>query len=553
MKIQKIFIMIVFFITLTKILTAGNHIKRVELSESLIKRDLTLIYQTAKQLDASLDFFHKEVKELFEKIMVDQYYIPTSREKKNFDSFWNAFFDLRVVLYSIYNTYDEREKVGLELQTKVDFLKHACKIYLVSPGVEVVYGAWGNSEIKRKLNEKRRNIPEGYFLTLENEVFSQFHEIQKEDEILFLFPKYSLNGVSVKDLFNNNSVNMNDETLDKLKLLVLKREESLLKYEKFIKNFQNWLTLKIQNLEYKFKDIIYRRLKKIETWIGDTKLKRRNADYHNGETLITLEQTYQLDAIMEPGDFGLSRTNWFLSNAFLPGFWPHSFLYVGDESKLQAYFDYDIETINYFYNKCLEENIFCSSFTEYLSTSTQTQKAWLDYIKMDSHEFKKIIIEAVSDGVVFSSARYTLLNDFIAVLRPRLSVLDKALSVLESFKSFGIEYDFDFDFRSDDKLVCSELLTKSYESDYANEKRGVDFNYDISKKEYYEIYMNKLILAPIKIVEKTFDENVLGKRPSQLEFVTFLKGVESEGGAVFESENLFYQTLTWPKWSFMQD
>ena len=38
---------------------------------------------------------------------------------------------------------------------------------------------------------------------------------------------------------------------------------------------------------------------------------------------------------LKPGDILVEHRNWYASNAFLPGFWPHGALYVGTESDLK--------------------------------------------------------------------------------------------------------------------------------------------------------------------------------------------------------------------------
>ena len=73
------------------------------------------------------------------------------------------------------------------------------------------------------------------------------------------------------------------------------------------------------------------------------------------------------------------------------------------------------------------------------------------------------VLEAVGEGVLFSPLEHAADADSLAVLRPRLSPADKAAALLRGFQYAGRPYDFDFDFRTDAALVCSELVYKAYE------------------------------------------------------------------------------------------
>ena len=53
---------------------------------------------------------------------------------------------------------------------------------------------------------------------------------------------------------------------------------------------------------------------------------------HRG--LISPEQLEDIRAELRPGDILVERRNWYISNSLLPGFWPHTALYLGSYEEL---------------------------------------------------------------------------------------------------------------------------------------------------------------------------------------------------------------------------
>jgi len=99
--------------------------------------------------------------------------------------------------------------------------------------------------------------------------------------------------------------------------------------------------------------------------------------------------------------------------------------------------------------------------------------------------------------------------DSLGVLRPRVSRSDKLAAVVEALAHLGKPYDYNFDFTSDNELVCSELIYKAFHAsaDIALEPEEVN---------------GRLLLSPNQMAIK-FDEE-LGSETEQLEFVLFLDG-----------------------------
>jgi hypothetical protein len=64
---------------------------------------------------------------------------------------------------------------------------------------------------------------------------------------------------------------------------------------------------------------------------------------------------------------------------------------------------------------------------------------------------------------VFNSLEHAVQKDYVVVLRPELPRSEVAAAIRRSLLFKGRPYDFDFDFASDDKLVCTELVYRAYD------------------------------------------------------------------------------------------
>src|SRR5690349_17497177 len=135
----------------------------------------------------------------------------------------------------------------------------------------------------------------------------------------------------------------------------------------------------------------YRASSAVSTLIGDTKIR----EPRHGEGLITPERVADLRPRLRPGDIIVERRNWYLSNAFLPGYWPHSALYVGSVSDLHALG---------------------------LDADPRVARHLAAFARPDGSGHLPAFIEAVSEGVVFTSLEHSIGEaDSVGVLRPRLT------------------------------------------------------------------------------------------------------------------------------------
>jgi hypothetical protein len=148
----------------------------------------------------------------------------------------------------------------------------------------------------------------------------------------------------------------------------------------------------------------------------------------------------RVQALLLPGDVLIVRKEYALTNYFLPGYWPHAALYLGDAAALHSLGLFDHENAK-------------PTWRELLELSGDPSSAF------DS----KKVLESMKDGVHVRSVDSPFSSDSIVVLRPRLSRAEIRDGLARVLLHEGKSYDFDFDFRRADKLVCTEVVYRAYE------------------------------------------------------------------------------------------
>jgi hypothetical protein len=265
-------------------------------------------------------------------------------------------------------------------------------------------------------------------------------------------------------------------------------------------------------------------------WAGDTRVARI------GHPLLTLDQCNAFAPKLQPGDIAVSRQNWFLSNIALPGFWPHAMLYLGTAKELVAYLDGDDEVKKWVATQTEKVDAFSKLLEK------RYPEKWRQYAEgKDLQGNGPIrIMESISEGVSFTAFQHAFGVDYLGVMRPRTSKLEKAKAIEHAFKYQGRPYDFDFDFFSDSSLVCTELVYKSYAP--AADQKGL-------KMELVDVAGRRTL--PANEIVKLFDTQ-FGKPEQQLDFVLFMDGNEKESKCKEGTADDFRKSWQRVKWDVAQ-
>ena len=121
---------------------------------------------------------------------------------------------------------------------------------------------------------------------------------------------------------------------------------------------------------------------------------------------VTPQTISDVRDILQPGDVFVTRHDDAMSNVFLPGYWPHSALWLGAP-------DADV-------------------------------------------------LEAKKDGVLLRNVEETLQVDAFTIIRPTLAAEQIERALKRGRSHAGKQYDFVFDFRTTDRLVCTEVIYRTY-------------------------------------------------------------------------------------------
>jgi 1-acyl-sn-glycerol-3-phosphate acyltransferase len=268
-----------------------------------------------------------------------------------------------------------------------------------------------------------------------------------------------------------------------------------------------WLLAKLATRADDARDLagagFYRASSFVSSLVGDARLRAPR----QGRALISPAQLAELHGKLRPGDILIQRRNWYLSNAFLPGYWPHAALYVGTAEELRALG---------------------------LDRDPRVAGKLAAFAAPDREGHAHALIEAMSEGVVFTSAEHSIGEaDGVVVLRPRVDEAARREIIARAFDHAGKPYDFDFDFFSADKLVCTEVVY-----------RAVAGHVELPLVEV----LGRRTLPAIEIVRHALTPE--GR--AQLEFIALLDGDESAGHAVWADEAALAASLERPALTWLQ-
>jgi len=188
------------------------------------------------------------------------------------------------------------------------------------------------------------------------------------------------------------------QILTTLNLPTASRGDHLKRYRRFVRH-----SLKRRHISA-WKKIIFSIFEMTGSDIADLKIPFVKPPKANKR--VTPEIIQDLKSKLQPGDVFVTRHDDAMSNLFLPGIWPHSALWLGAE-------DADI-------------------------------------------------LEAKKDGVLLRDVEETLQVDSFVVLRPKLSPAQIETALTRAREHAGKLYDFVFDFRTSDRLVCTEVIYRTY-------------------------------------------------------------------------------------------
>ena len=142
---------------------------------------------------------------------------------------------------------------------------------------------------------------------------------------------------------------------------------------------------------------------------------------------VTRTTVNAASAFLQPGDVIVTRHAKALTNLFFPGFWPHAALYVGTPAQRQA------------------------------------AGVRADPDRPDLREPELSVLESRKDGVKLRPLGDTLTVDAFVILRPALRAASVSRAVERALVHEGKQYNFDFNFFSSDRIVCTELVYRAFD------------------------------------------------------------------------------------------
>lgn len=485
-----------------------GHLNGTELAEK-IHTDARLILL----IQQNIVHINREAENYFAAFQSQKPTILSGAQRREIREIWIKYLDQLLGLTKIMVEYQDYQKVEPRYRNDAFLVGFSADLLLYSTGLYFLENTAFIAPFEILLDEP---MPE---YNLPKNLYSQFKwHILNLPEITNIHQSY-IRSTTLKDRYGNSSTNYHflfpiiDTNYRAAVAITQTRHISLLlaNYLDTIKDGSRKTVFPIQ--------------KSVALFMAHTRLTTRK------EGFISNRQCLEFIELAQPGDIILERGEWRMTNLGIPGFWPHSALYLGNLAELTEWSQ--DSTITKYYH---QRDPHCRNFAHYLER--RYPDAFKAYISADDGDDNRII-EGLKEGIIFHSVRGSVgMADHTACLRPRLPKLAKAQAIETAFQYWGRPYDYTFSLLTDNELVCSELIYKSYEP--ATGKEGLHF-------ELSEIA--RIITLPANNIAAQFDHEY-GTESAQLDFVLYYSCDVRRGRSHPADVRAFRESHRKPRWSF---
>lgn len=118
-----------------------------------------------------------------------------------------------------------------------------------------------------------------------------------------------------------------------------------------------------------------------------------------------------------------------------------------------------LEEIDHFFRDSARRATSGLSVSDYLAQKQPEAHCAMQQVLAGGH--LPSVIEAVGHGVIVQPFEESGRADYLAALSPRIDAELRLRALVRAFSHFGEPYDYNFDFATDQTVVCSELVAKA--------------------------------------------------------------------------------------------
>lgn len=374
-----------------------------------------------------------------------------TRRSRNFS---NRFSKVKNTVYYI-NPSDELGKKLLK-QLKIQFAVRLTLLdhffYGFGPFVQ-------NSKLRRSIGKQLPDSYETERMTFK-EIWSHYMRDIYKTDVLVKGYKAFVDGAENKSLAHNIQRTDFEKSIDHIirnswSFSKLKKKDEEITFFEDIKENINYMTRRRRDVYDSAASVTVNALSKA---FGNTAGLFQSR--HGKLFYMSKSEEESLHKEMKPLDVVFEKTPFRLTDKFIPGHWGHAAVWTGNEDQLKELGVWD--RLPAIYEHAVKKRGY---------TGPSFQQA-----VRDGHR----IIEALRPGVQFNTLRHFLEIDDLAVVRMKdcpkgmppqmtskgdpvcLTDSMKREYLVKAFEQVGKDYDFNFDVNTIDKIVCSELLYRTF-------------------------------------------------------------------------------------------